>query len=123
MAYTGKPSDLWHETNVPSVAAQATTSRAGVTGIQHVAKRVSASIATGATVQTPLVLYLRDGASGIGAILKAWTRAVGADGYAEVEADFLDVEGTAGNAMTLEWAGAGVANSQQTVSLTGYDLP
>jgi hypothetical protein len=117
----------WELNSNPAAAAQATVSKAAVAGVQHVAVGISGSLvvtttlAAGATV----ALNLRDGATGAGAVL--WTQEIGLPNGAvagqSIPVDFtgLNVGGTVGNAMTLEFAG-GIASIQQSVTLIGYDL-
>lgn len=79
---------------------------------------VSASIACGATAQTPLTVQVLDGAAVI------WTSAVAApvDGVASINVTGLHIPGTAATSMTLQFSGVGVAASQQAVTLIGYDV-
>lgn len=115
---------LWNVNSTPGAAAQATATKAAVAGVTHVAKRISFSTATvAATAQTPLNVNLRDGTTGAGTIL--WSYTIAALGTTSPTFDFdnLNIPGTPGNAMTLEFTFAGVANSLQTVNLQGYDLP
>lgn len=111
----------WSVQNTPGAAAQATISKAGVAGARHVCMGISASIACGATAQTPIQVVLRDGATGVGAILWSQELAAPANGVGEVEISDMGIAGTSGNAMTLEFTAAGVAASVESVSLIGYD--
>ena len=116
--------DLWSVNHVPAAATQATATRAaGAAGVRHVAQRVIASISTvAATAQTPLLLHLRDGATGAGTILASWSVAALGTTWVQVDVGGLWIVGTAATAMTLEFAAAGVANSQAVVTLVGFDL-
>jgi len=113
----------WSVNNVPSTATQATVTKAAAgAGIRHVCKVISATIACGATAQTPIQIYLRDGATGTGTILWAATVAAPADGVGGIMFDNLNIMGSANTAMTLEFSGAGVTASQQVVTLAGFDI-
>lgn len=112
----------WSVVNTPGTAAQAIASKAAVAGVRHVCTGIFVSIACGATAQTPIKARLRDGATGAGTII--WEQAVAApaNGFANIPADGLSIVGSEGVAMTLEFEAAGVAASQESVTVTGYDL-
>jgi hypothetical protein len=107
----------------PAAATQATCSKAaGSANVQHVCTAITASIACGATAQTPIHAYLRDGATGAGTILWSAVLAAPANGTAGVSLTGLNIVGSAGTAMTLEFEAAGVAASVESVALSGYDV-
>lgn len=113
----------WVSNNVPSTATQATvTLAAAASGVRHVCHGVTFAIATGATAQTPIQCYVRDGATGAGAVLWAGTLACPANSSASITAVGLELAGTAATGMTFEFSAAGVTASQQTVAATGYDV-
>lgn len=112
----------WTAVHTPGAAAQATASKAAAAGIMHVCTGFFASIACGATPQTPIKVRLRDGATGAGNILLEKVVSVLAGDSKTIDVDGLSIPGTAGNAMTLEFEAAGVAASVESVTLTGYDL-
>jgi hypothetical protein len=113
----------WAVTHVPATATQATiTKAAGGANVRHVCKVISATIACGATAQTPIQIYLRDGATGVGTILWAASVAAPADGVGGVMFDSLSIMGSANTAMTLEFSAAGVTASQEVVTLAGFDI-
>lgn len=127
MAYFQSPMDLWSVTASATGAAAASASKAaGASGVRHVAKRVIITMATGATVQTPLAFNLRDGATGAGTVLATWQLAVPANtvgpAVAVIDADGLNLVGTSATAMTLEAAAAAVANSAHNCTLIGYSF-
>ena len=111
----------WSVFSFPATAAQATITKAAIAGVSHVCNAITASVACGATAQTPIQVVLRDGLTGAGTVL--WTAALAApaNGVAKVSVSGLGIIGTAGNAMTLEFTAAGVAASQEAVTLSGYD--
>lgn len=112
----------WAAQNTPALAAQASATKAAVAGVVHVCTGILASIACGVTAQTPITVRLRDGATGVGNILLEQALSSIANGSALLALDGLSIAGTPGNAMTLEFSGAGVAASQECVTLCGYDL-
>jgi hypothetical protein len=103
-------------------AAQASASIAALATGKHVCRSIHASICTVGTAQTPLQLVLRDGATGAGTI--KWSRTITAPVNTTVSVDVtgLAIPGSANTAMTLEFAGAGVAASVQDVTLGYVDL-
>lgn len=114
---------LWIQNASPAQTVQGTTSKAAVAGTTHVAKRITVTCATvAATAQTPLVWNLRDSTTGAGNVLMSG--AIAALGTTTVTQDFdnLNIQGVAGQAMTLEFTGGGVANALLTLNLQGYDL-
>lgn len=112
----------WSVTSDPAVNTQATVTRAGVVGVSHVCTSIGLCLSnSGAAASAIVKAYLRDGASGVGAVL--WSaNIIAGPGFGDyVHISGLNIVGTAGNAMTLEFAAAGGANTQENVSLTGYD--
>jgi len=110
----------WTEVHVPAAATQATKTHAAESSKRHVCTGIIATIACATTAQTPLKIYLRDGATGAGTILAAFTVAAPANGCGGVAFTGLSIYGTVGTAMTLEFSGVGVAASEQAVTLLGY---
>jgi hypothetical protein len=91
---------------------QATATLAGVVGHQWICRQIDGQLGTNAApVASALRLRLRDGASGVGAILRSWTLSLPAVAGQSVSivVPGLAIKGTTGNAMTLEWS-VGVAN-------------
>jgi hypothetical protein len=120
---TIRPTNNWTAYSVPATATQATVTQAAAgVGIRHVCNQISATIACNAAAQTPIQIYLRDGASGTGAILWAATVAAPVNGLGGICITDLAIVGTANTAMTLEFSGAGSAGSQEVVTLGGYDI-
>lgn len=104
----------------PAVATQASATDPAIAGVRHVAKAVTVNLEANAA-QADIIFNLRDGASGLGAIL--WTiRLALAAGVTYAQTFPLpDVFGTAGNAMTLESAAAPAATNFASVVLHAYD--
>jgi hypothetical protein len=113
----------WSQASVPGAAALATSTRAaGGAGVRHVCTSISTTFSTGATAQAAqLSLILRDGASGAGPQLWAKSMILPANAIWNVDISGLNIVGSANAAMTLEFTGAGVAGSFESVALTGYD--
>lgn len=104
----------WSITSAPAVATVATVTRAAVAGVSHVFRSVVASCTD---TTAPRLCVVRDGLSGVGAIL--WQAYVA--GAIPIFMTDLNIIGTAGNAMTIEYTTAPAAGSFEAVSLTGYD--
>jgi hypothetical protein len=108
--------------HTPAAATQATISIAGSAGRINVCTAIDATLIIPPAVNQPVIqLVLRDGATGVGAIL--WSRSVGfgaavAAGYVfDISIAGLSIPGTAGAAMTLEFTAAGAATTVQSVAL------
>lgn len=107
--------------NSPAAATQATVSQAaGAAGVSNVATGLAYCISTVGTAQTVLSINLRDGATGAGTVI--WTKQFILPVNTTLTESVVlpDLTGTAATAMTLEFSGAGVAASVQSVSLQGY---
>jgi hypothetical protein len=107
--------------NAPAAATQATVSQAaGAAGVINVATNISFCISTVGTAQTVLSINLRNGATGAGTVL--WTKQfiLPVNSTLSENIPLPDIQGSAATAMTLEFSGAGVAASVQSVSLQGY---
>jgi len=113
----------WSAQADPAAAAQATITRAaGAAGVRHICTSIHASLSGGAAASGVMKVYLRDGAAGVGAILWSGNLQAGALGHAHVELSALSIVGSVATAMTLEFAAAAGAGSQENVTLTGYDV-
>lgn len=110
----------WSENEIAAAGALASVTRAGSAGIRQICRSITVSI-TCVNVQGAVNAVLRDGAAGVGAIL--WSCGfVGAAGTCDrVAITGLNIAGTAGNDMTLEFSGAPAAGNAEQVTLTGYD--
>ena len=114
-------------THNPAANAQATISQAAApAGVKNVCEGISfcfsASTALGGI--TTVTVNLRDGATGVGTVLKSWQFTLPAATIApfQVSLSGLHIQGSAATAMTLEFA-AGVTNLLENVSLDGYTQP
>lgn len=116
----------WQLAHAPAAAAQATaTQAAGAAGLRNYCTGIQATVSTiAATAQTPINVHIRDGASGAGTII--WTGSLAALGTTTgiLAITFPQpIRGTAATAMTVEFSGAGVANSLETIAAQGYVGP
>lgn len=108
--------------NAQATAGTPSASKAaGAAGIRHVCNSVSIAVAAGATPQLPIIINLRDGATGAGTILQTWALAALAGSASVVNISGLNIVGSAATAMTLEFAGATSATVVGSVNLSGYD--
>ena len=118
------PLSTWSITNTPAVATQATVSKsAGASTIRHVATSVTWCVAAAATPQPPLLIHLRDGATGAGTIIKTWAVSAIASTAICGGISGLNMSGTGNTAMTIETAAAPAADVQATVGMSGYSTP
>lgn len=110
----------WTLTSSPAVSVVATATRAATAGIRHILKSINASI--GATVaQVPVSIVVRDGLTGAGAILYQ-DRLMAPVGFSDrISLSDLNIAGTTGNAMTVEFTAAPTATNFETLSASGYD--
>lgn len=99
-----------------ATAAIATAAASGSATVINVCRAISVSLVTVA-IQAPLRVVLRDGASGVGAIL--WSGAVSAPagGSAQIHLPGLCIVGSGNTAMTLETVGAPAAGNVVEVTL------
>lgn len=114
----------WTVVSTPAANVQATATKAGVAGTRHVCTGISLGLKSGvAPAAVRVAAMLRDGASGVGAELWHGDLAIQAVAGAgdHIHITGLNIVGTAGNAMTLEFGAAGGANTFETVTLSGYD--
>jgi len=118
------PLSTWSVTHTPAAATQATISKAAGGGtVRHIATSITACSAQAGTAQTPIAVNLRNGATGAGTILRSWKLSTIIQDSKCVDLSGLAMIGSANTAMTIEFAAAGVAGSEQTVTLTGFSTP
>ncbi len=119
-----KPGE-WSATHAPVVNTAATaTKAAGAAGVRHVCTGVSFCVASdAAATPTALLVHLRDGATGVGAILASWYISISATAgeSRQVAITGLNIVGAAATAMCLEFAAAPGANAYASVAIQGYD--
>lgn len=115
----------WSVTHSPATNTQATASKAAGGGtVRHVATGITACFVNTNVTAGGGAVNLRDGASGAGTI--KWTAYIGATAAPQDNKCIslpITIIGTANSAMTLEFSGAGGADTFETVTLTGYSVP
>ena len=116
----GSVTKEWAVTN-QATAGTPTISKAAAAGVRHVCTGISISVSAGATAQTPVVVNLRDGATGAGTILASWALSTIANSTTGLNLAGLNIVGTAGSAMTLEFAATTATAVVGSVNLFGYD--
>jgi hypothetical protein len=90
------------------------------TGQRNVCHSISVSIAAAAAPQTPLTVVLRDDDTGVGTILWSAVLAAPANQCAGFFNSYMNIIGTPGKKMTLEFTGAPVGTALEAVSLGFY---
>lgn len=112
----------WAVNHTPAAGVQATITRAAVAGTRHICKGVSFTFNAINAEAGTFLINLRDSTTGAGTILQSWRVGPFAAGGSMIFGyTDLNIVGTAGNAMTLEFAAAGAAGNFETVSLRGFD--
>lgn len=112
----------WTLTHAPAAATQATATRAGVANTRHVLKSLNFTLVGVAAIAAPISAVVRDGATGVGAILwedKLFAPAAGSKD--RVTLGGLNIVGTAGNAMTVEFVAGPGATNFEAVAATGVE--
>ncbi len=105
--------------NKSSAGAQATASAAALTGVLYRACKVSATVAADATGVTGIMtLNLRDGATGAGTVLWNIVLSTGASSTVGIQTPNLNILGSPGTAMTIEFAAGATNSGVETVNLT-----
>lgn len=115
----------WSVAHAPAANTIATVTRAAAAGVQHVCRVIHATLVAGTTAPAAISVdvVLRDGVTGVGAILWQTTLAIPAaiSAVDRVNLPGLDIAGTTGNAMTLEFTAAGGVNTLERLALAGYE--
>lgn len=113
---------FWSVQHTPAAATQATITQPAVAGARHICKAITATVAAAATAQGPINVVLRDGPSGSGTIKWSAKLSAPANGCANIAITGLSIVGSVNTPMTLEFAAAGAAATEQAVSLSGFDV-
>lgn len=114
----------WSITSFPATNTVASaTKAAGGVGVRHVLQTLSFDLfdPDGATVTSGLRIVVRDGATGVGAIL--WNGFVSGGPTTVIDhkqLSGLNIIGSPNTAMTVEFVAAGGANTQEVLTATGY---
>jgi hypothetical protein len=113
----------WAIFHAPAVGVVATISRAaGAAGVRHVCDSISFTVNAVAAITVPVVVNLRDGATGAGTILRSWRVTAPVGTTYSISETGLNLVGTAATAMTLEFAAAPAGTDFQNVNLAGHDV-
>lgn len=115
-----QPPGEWSLTHAPAADTVATVTRgAPGAGAYNVIKSITADLTAVAAITAPLTLVVRDGASGVGAII--WSRRLTAPAgeTKSVEMDGLNIVGSEDTALTVEFTAAPGATNFETISVTG----
>jgi hypothetical protein len=110
----------WSIAHEPATNTAATISRGAVAGQKHWVTSITASICGDVAASSIVFARLRDSTTGAGNILWSCAMRGPVTGGNEVTLSGLNIEGVSGQAVTLEFSGAGGASTQQTVAITGY---
>ncbi len=110
----------WSIQASPAVGAQATIARAAIAAQRHVCKGFSLTLNAVAAIVVPVVVNLRDGASGAGTILWSGRFTAPAGTTVVFARENLNIFGTVNTAMTMEFAAAPAGTDFQNVALNGY---
>jgi hypothetical protein len=114
--YTPTP---WTVVHAPGAAAQAiATKSAGAAGVKHVCHGIIATIAAGATAQTPINVQVLDGA----AVLFSAAVSAPANGQGGIFLTGINLVGTAATSMTLQFSAAGAAATVENVTNDQFRL-
>lgn len=114
------PPGMWTVTVGPATGTIASVSKAAVANVMHVCWAIVGSFTCGANNDGSRIL-LRDGAPGIGGILMNHILQALANQNDTMRVTPLNIPGTVGNAMSLEFVNCGVT-SAETLMLVGYDV-
>lgn len=118
-AVLSTPPGNWTLISAPAANNVATATRAATAGVRHVLTTLTFSCEdTAGAIVTKCVV--RDGATGVGTILWQAILGTGANGGFPIPVSGLNIVGTAGNAMTVEFTSTS-ATTTESVSATGYD--
>lgn len=117
----------WAVTSAPAANTVASASKAaGGAGVRHVLTGLQAKIVGGTTAPAAIqvTVNVRDGATGAGTILAAFTMVLAAAIAAKDEINLTDLNivGSANTAMTVEFNVAGGLNTFECASLQGYSI-
>lgn len=112
----------WSILNFPATNTAATATRAAdAAGRRHVLTSLHFSV-TGAPAAAAGIVQcvVRDGATGVGTIIWSGVLAAPTADASEISLGNLSIVGSVNTALTIEFAGASGAGTQQSVSATGY---
>jgi hypothetical protein len=111
----------WSIHSDPAAGAQASATKAASgLGSSHVLTSICATLSAGAAASGIVKLYVRDGAAGAGPIIWSANLQVPAAGHGRIVLTDLGIAGSSNTALTVEFAAAAGAGSQENISATGY---
>lgn len=113
----------WTEFDAPAVNVAATATRAaGSIGERHVLKSFHFGLAAGATASGLPIIVIRDGLSGVGAILWEGVLKVPIGEFVQITMSGLNIIGSLGTAMTIEFGGSGGVGTFARVNMSGITV-
>jgi hypothetical protein len=110
----------WSIAHEPAANTVATITRAAVAGQKHWVTSITASMVGDVAASSIVFVRLRDSTTGAGNILWSCALRGTVTSGNQIMLTGLNIEGVSGQAVTLEFSGAGGAATQQTVAMTGY---
>ena len=112
----------WSIFNFPATNTAATATRAAdAAGRRHVLTSLHFSVTGAAAAAAGIVqCVVRDGATGVGTVIWSGVLAAPTAGASEISLGNLSIVGSVNTALTIEFAGASGAGTQQSVTATGY---
>lgn len=114
------PPGNWSVNNFPATDTQATVTRAaGGAGVRHVLTMVHFSISGAAALATAILqCTVLDGAT----VIFSGVLSAVANDTNHITVSGLSIVGSENTAMTIQFSGAGGAGTQQSVTMSGYDV-
>lgn len=114
----------WSEFSFPATNTVATVTRAAAgAGLRHILTSLHFSLAGAAAAAAGIVqCVVRDGATAVGTVIWSGVLTAPITGIGEISLSGLSLPGTANTAMTIEFAAAGGAGTQEAVTMTGYTV-
>lgn len=112
----------WTATSFSASAGAPSASRAGAAGVSHVCRSITIGLSAVAP-QLPVRVVLRDGAAGVGDIRWQALLAASFTGSDRVTLSDLNIVGTAGAAMTLEFVDPVDVGNGSYATLSGFSTP
>lgn len=118
----------WALNSYPSATVSASITQGvsgnmATTGLVNRLRALTVSVAASGSVQAPLKVVVRDGASATGSIIWSATLAAAANSVASIVLNNLDLRSSIGSSLTVEFTAGGSTNVQQAVSASGDLVP
>lgn len=116
---------FWAVTANPSANTAASATHAAVSGKAHICNTIHCTLSSNGSLAAAInvSMVVRDGASGSGTVL--WSSSLSlpntaGTASAPISMSGLAINGTPGNAMTIEFTAAAGAGTFETVAATGF---